>query len=128
MPQSPEGEELSSTTTRIRVIPKVAFVGIVTIAEKLLAPIVATSAADFNPFAGKLTLAVEARLTSPARWYVFADPAVIDHLEYAYLAGEEGPQIETRAGFEVDGLEMKCRLDFGAAFIDWRGVHMNPGQ
>ena len=37
-------------------------------------------------------------------------PAQIDGLEYAYLAGAPGPQTETRAGFEVDGVEVKVRL------------------
>jgi hypothetical protein len=35
--------------------------------------------------------------------------------------------IETRNGFDVDGVEIKCRLDFGAKAIDWRGLYRNPG-
>ena len=27
----------------------------------------------------------------------------------------------------VDGMEIKCRLDFGAKAIDWRGPYKNPG-
>ena len=34
---------------------------------------------------------------------------------------------ETRNGFDVDGVEIKCRLDFGAKAIDWRGLYRNPG-
>jgi hypothetical protein len=30
-------------------------------------------------------------------------------------------------GFDVDGIEIKARLDFGAKAIDWRGMHRNPG-
>ena len=48
-------------------------------------------------------------------------------LTYAYLAGSEGPQIETRAGFEVDGVETKVRLDYGAGFEDWRAWYTNGG-
>ena len=33
----------------------------------------------------------------------------------------------TRNGFDVDGVEIKCRLDFGAKAIDWRGLYKNPG-
>ena len=29
--------------------------------------------------------------------------------------------------FDVDGVEIKCRLDFGAKAIDWRGLYKNPG-
>mgnify|MGYP000305436847 CR=1 FL=1 len=60
-------------------------------------------------------------------WYLFASPSAIDTIEYAYLEGQEGVYIETRMGFDVDGIEVKARLDFGAKAIDWRGMHKNPG-
>ncbi|HIJ93603.1 MAG TPA: peptidase U37, partial [Rhodospirillaceae bacterium] len=60
-------------------------------------------------------------------WYLFASPAQIDTIEYAYLEGQEGVYIETRMGFDVDGVEIKARLDFGAKAIDWRGMWKNPG-
>ncbi|MBS0573133.1 MAG: HK97 family phage prohead protease [Proteobacteria bacterium] len=98
-----------------------------TAAEKFLAAINPSQTSNVNPFSGKLELLVEARLSSTIRWYVIADPAAIDGLEYAYLQGEEGPQVETKAGFEVDGMQFKVRLDFGAGFLDWRSWFMNPG-
>jgi hypothetical protein len=98
-----------------------------TTAEKLLSAIQASKTDDVNPFGGKLSLLVDARLSDDGRWYAAADPATIEGLEYSYLQGEEGPQTETRAGFEVDGVEIKVRLDFGAAFLDWRGWYMNGG-
>ncbi|MBJ3774343.1 prohead protease/major capsid protein fusion protein [Acuticoccus mangrovi] len=98
-----------------------------TTAEKEIAQIQPSASSDVNPFAGRLELLVDARLSSATRWYLIADPAQIDGLEYAYLEGEEGPQTSTRAGFEVDGVEIKVRLDFGAAFLDWRGWYANPG-
>ena len=45
----------------------------------------------------------------------------------AYLEGQQGAYIETRNGFDVDGVEIKCRLDFGAKAIDWRGLYKNAG-
>ena len=54
-------------------------------------------------------------------------PNQIDTIEYAYLEGQQGAYIETRNGFDVDGVEIKCRLDFGAKAIDWRGLYKNPG-
>ena len=44
-----------------------------------------------------------------------------------YLEGQQGAYIETRNGFDVDDVEIKCRLDFGAKAIDWRGLYKNPG-
>jgi Mu-like prophage major head subunit gpT len=113
----------------INVPPKFILVppDLETTTEKLLAIVQPNSAATVNPFGGKLALAVEARLSSATRWYMTSDTGAIDGLEFAYLAGEEGPQVDTRAGFEIDGLEIKCRLDFGAAFLDWRGWYTNAG-
>ena len=60
-------------------------------------------------------------------WYLVASPAAIDTIEYAYLEGQEGVALETRMGFDVDGVEVRARLDFGAKAIDWRGLYKNPG-
>ncbi len=98
-----------------------------TTAEKWLASIAPATAADVNPFSGSLSLVVEPRLTSATRWYVTADPGEIDGLEFAYLSGAEGPQVESRSGWDVDGVEIRVILDFGAGFIDHRGWYMNPG-
>ena len=76
-----------------------------------------------------LTPIAEPRLdaASLTAWYLAANPAQIDTIEYAYLEGQQGAYIETRNGFDVDGVEIKCRLDFGAKAIDWRGFWKNPG-
>lgn len=93
--------------------------------EKALAAISATKTDDVNPFSS-LRLVVDANLIDPSNWYIAADPAVFDGLEYAYLEGAPGPQIETRQGFEVDGVQMKVRLDFGCGWIDHRGWYKHP--
>lgn len=61
-------------------------------------------------------------------WYMIASPSQIDTVELAYLEGQQGMFTETRAGFDVDGLEVKVRFDAGAKVIDWRGFHMNVGD
>ena len=48
-------------------------------------------------------------------------------MEFCYLDGAEGPVIETKQGFEVDGVAIKCRLDFGAKVIDHRGLRKATG-
>lgn len=97
-------------------------------AERALAVIQPTTTDDVNPFGGKLELLVETRLSSATRWYLVSDPATTEGLEYSYLQGEEGPQIETKQGFEIDGMAFKVRLDFGAAFLEHRGWFRNAGQ
>lgn len=96
-------------------------------AEQVLAAIQPTTTDDVNPFGGKLELLVETRLTSATRWYLVSDPATTEGLEYSYLQGEEGPQVETKQGFEIDGMAFKVRLDFGAAFLEHRGWFRNTG-
>jgi hypothetical protein len=100
-----------------------------TIAEQYLASIAAAKADDSNPFSGRLELVVDPRLDaySTTAWYLAADPAVIDTIEYSYLEGFEGPQIVARQGFHIDGVETKCSIDFGAGVLDHRGLLKNAG-
>jgi hypothetical protein len=113
---------LISVVPRYLVVPP----DLETPCEKLLSTVQATTADDVNVFAF-LSLVVEPRLTSTTRWYLVADPALIDGLEYAYLAGATGPQVESQAGFRIDGVEIKVRLDFGAGFVDHRSWYTNAG-
>lgn len=99
-----------------------------TAGEKIIAAIMAVNSDDVNAFAGKLTLVVEPRLTSATRWYVAADPAAVEGLEYSYLQGAPGPQTRTEEPFGQDGVSVRVLLDFGAGFVDHRGWYANPGQ
>ena len=102
-----------------------------TVAEQYVSQtnVIYTKAADFNPFANKLQVIAEPRLdaASLTSWYLAADPAQIDTIEYCFLEGQEGVYLESRLGFDVDGLELKARLDFAAKAIDWRGFWKNIG-
>ena len=76
-----------------------------------------------------LRIIAEPRLdqASETAWFLMAAPNQIDTIEYAYLEGQQGVYLETRMGFDVDGIEIKARLDFGAKAIDWRGMYRNSG-
>lgn len=98
-------------------------------AQKLLASVLASASGDVNVFSGSLELITEPLLDGVANnpWYTFADPMLVPTLEYAYLEGETGPYIETKNGFEVDGIQVKVRHDFGAGWVSHRGSVKNPG-
>ncbi|MFN3326842.1 MAG: prohead protease/major capsid protein fusion protein, partial [Bryobacteraceae bacterium] len=100
-------------------------------AFQMIAPNLAPAkSADLVPdYIRALTPIAEPRLdaASTTAWYLFASPDQIDTIEYAYLEGQDGVYIETRQGFDVDGVEIKARLDFGAKAIDWRGLQKNAG-
>jgi hypothetical protein len=81
---------------------------------------------DVNAFARTLQIISEPRLGA-VPYYLSARPGMIDMIELAYLQGERGVYLETRQGFDVDGMEMKARLDFAAKAIDWRGLVKNNG-
>jgi hypothetical protein len=86
--------------------------------------------AGVNAFAGRLEPIEEARLIPAAGadpWFLAADPARIDTVEFGYLEGNTGVTTETRTGFEVDGIEIKARHDFATKAIDWRGLYRNAG-
>lgn len=100
-----------------------------TVAQKTLAEITPAATDDANVFSNALTLIVDPRLddVSEDRWYLCSDPGLAPVLQYAYLDGADGPQIESRNGFDVDGVEVRCRLDFGAGAVDYRGAHAADG-
>lgn len=65
--------------------------------------------------------------SSATAWYAAASSTAVDTVEYCYLDGAEGPVVESKPGWEVDGVELKCRLDFAAKAIDNRGLHKGAG-
>jgi HK97 family phage prohead protease len=115
--------------TPINAVPKYLVVGPQqeTMAEQLLAEIAAAIVADVNPFAKRLSLLVEPRITDN-QWFIFADPAQLPVLEYSYLSSAQGPQMASREGWDVLGMEFRVVLDFGCGAVDWRGAYMNAGE
>lgn len=90
---------------------------------------IAAKQSDYNPFVGQFQVVVEPRLdaNSTTAWYMAADPGQVDTVEYAFLEGQEGVYLESKAGWEVDGMELKVRLDFAAKALDFRGLYKNVG-
>jgi len=91
--------------------------------------IVVSKQADLNPFAGQLEVITDAMLDdySATAWYLFAEPSRSPVLEFAYLEGAQGPSVDTRQGWNVDGMEFRCRLYCGVGVLDWRGAYRNDG-
>lgn len=126
-----DGAEISLTPIWLYVPPEHE-----TVAEKLIASIVPDSSTNVSPFssAGRtpLRLDVEPRLEtgsdgSLTSWFLMADRGQIDMVELARLEGTDGPQIQTRDGFDVNGMEIKIMHDIGAKAIDFRGLFKNAG-
>jgi len=126
-----DGAEISLTPAWIFVPPAHE-----TATEKLIATTRPNNASDVNPFGpqGRTTLRmdVEPRLeTGPdgslTAWFVTADKGQVDMVELARLEGTDGPQIQSRDGFDIAGVEIKVMHDIGAKAIDFRGLFKNAG-
>ena len=98
-----------------------------TAARQSVAAFYPATAAEVNPLTGAFSVAIEGRLGTGTRWYLFADPAAAPVFEYSYLSSAPGPQMDSRPGWNVLGMEFRVFLDFGAGALDWRGAYTNAG-
>ncbi|WP_157669293.1 prohead protease/major capsid protein fusion protein [Chitinibacter sp. GC72] len=100
-----------------------------TTAQKLLTAVAAAKTGDVNVFQNAYTPIFEARLDNANNksFYLASGPARTDTIEIAYLEGQEGLYTETREGFNVDGIEIKARLDVGVGLGDYRWITRNVG-
>lgn len=98
-----------------------------TVAQQVVATITAATPANVNPFAGRLEVVAEPGLTNATAWYVVGNPEQIDGLVMAYLSGQEGPIVDSQAGWGSLGMEFRLRWAIGAAFHAYHGWYRNPG-
>lgn len=87
-----------------------------------------TNSGVVNPYKGRFVVVSDAELTDPTAWYLVADASQHDTIEVTYLNGVETPRLETRQGFDVDGIEYKVAFDVGVDAIDFRGLYKNAGK
>ncbi len=121
--------QMGTSGRYLNLQPKYLLVGTgrETEAEGVISPLIfAQQASNVNTFARTLQIVAEPRLPVGA-FYLVADPSQIDLIEIAYLQGQRGIYSEQRMGFDVDGMEIKARLDFGVKALDWRGFVRNAG-
>jgi len=116
--------ELMNVSPRYLVVPAAKE----TLAQQFLATTQPTQGSEVNPFSASMQIIVEPRLdaASGVSWYMAADKAQLAVGEMALLDGA-GPEIFTREGFEIDGMEMKLRYIFGMKLIEHRAMYKNAG-
>jgi hypothetical protein len=95
---------------------------------------IAASAAAVVPEMLRSLIPIEDQEITGDEWYLVAEPSGVDTFEYAYLGASAagvstgpGPQVDSRAGFEILGVDTRCVLDFGMGAIDWVGMVYNAG-
>jgi hypothetical protein len=88
-----------------------------------------TNAGVANPAANMAEVLAEARLdaNSTTAWYMVADAGMYDTIEVSYLNGVQAPTMEQQLGWDVDGVEMKIRIDAGVKALDFRTMLKSNG-
>lgn len=86
------------------------------------------SATRKNIYAGsKYKRVYESRLDddSQTAWYLLGPKGKT--IKVFFLNGNKKPYMESRQGWNVDGLEFKIRIDAVAKALDWKTMYKNPG-
>jgi hypothetical protein len=107
---------------RIDLFPTSLIVGTgdETLAQQFTANLTPNAGGSVNPFASAFqNVIVEPRIAFNG-WYFTASPSQGEVLEVARLAGSEGPMIETKSGWDIDGIEIKVRHQFAAQIPEHR--------
>lgn len=81
-----------------------------------------------NPYAGtRFTRVYEPRLDddSATAWYLAGPRGKT--VKVFFLNGNQMPYLETKQGWNVDGVEYKVRIDAGAKAMDWKALTKNAG-
>lgn len=127
-----DGRTLVGNRPRFLFVPAALHVA----ALQFTAQITPNASGSVNPFVGmfervisepRLDIGADGQAGDAVKWFMAGDPRSVDILEHAYLAGQEGVYLETKEGFEVDGMQMKVRHTFGVAVLDWRGIVRSTG-
>lgn len=116
----PSGEDVMNLEPKYLIVPA----ALEAAALQLKTQLTPNQTSQVNPYSNTFEIIVEGYLdaSSVLNYFMAASPAEVDTIEYAYLEGETGPYIESRNGFDVDGLEIKVRHDFATKAIDHRGL------
>ncbi|MGB5405860.1 MAG: Mu-like prophage major head subunit gpT family protein, partial [Thiogranum sp.] len=79
-----------------------------------------------NPFNNSMTVVSDHRLdtANASGWYLAARANTV---VVGFLNGQQTPYLESKDGWDVDGVAYKVRIDAAAAAADYRGLYYNDG-
>ena len=135
-----QGNNLDIVPAVLCVPPELEAVGAQLLASTELARYVAAATDNQptgNPWQGKLSLAVEPRLSNAKftgygakKWYVFSAPSGAG-LIVAFLDGQQNPTVEffgLSAQVDVLGVQYRVYLDYGASLGDPKAAVLSKGE
>ena len=94
--------------------------------QVLFGQILANQNSNANPFTNSMQLIVDSRITGN-KWYLSANPNMIDTIELAMLEGMNGPELSQESEFNGDFIKFKVKHVVGVKAIDYRGMIYNSG-
>lgn len=98
-----------------------------TAAEQVTTQVTPNLTSSVNRVGPSLTPIVDANISGYA-WHMLADPMDAPALIWGSLAGQAGPMVATRQGWDVSGVDIKVERDFGCGAIDYRPITLNAGS
>lgn len=66
------------------------------------------------------------RIPNDNAFYMFADPSIEPVFEVNFLDGQQQPYMESKEGWNQDGIEWKIRMDYGIGAVGFRGAVKVP--
>jgi hypothetical protein len=121
-----DGKTAINVTPRFLIVPAKKE----TLALQYLAQLYPSQSSNVNPFAGILELIVEPRLDARSSYRLVLSRRIPIRSTRSNTRTSRARRvciIETRLGFDIDGIEFKVRDDFGAGLVDFRGLYKNAG-
>lgn len=88
----------------------------------------ATDTTRTNPYAGnRFKRVYEARLDDASTTAFYLAGSKGKTVKVFFLNGQQGPYLETKQGWNIDGVEFKVRGDAAAKALDWKALVKNAG-
>lgn len=100
-----------------------------TLAQQFTSQITPDSGGSVNPFQSAFQqVIVEPRLETFAGWYMASSPSQMEVAEIVRLTGQEGPVIETKTSFDIDGIAVKVRHSFAVLILEHRAFQRSANS
>jgi ATP-dependent protease ClpP protease subunit len=87
-----------------------------TAAEQICSPIAPTTAAAYNPFAGKLSPLVTASMPA-GEWALFTSPMLAEAVVHGWLDGASAPRVRVATPMGQSGISVEVTHDFGVGLV-----------
>ncbi len=82
-----------------------------------------------NPIQGMVELITDPYMddSSQTAWYFVSENSVAPLMQVSFLDGNQTPFLDSKEGFESDGIAWKVRMDYGVSPLERRGGFKNNG-